>query len=128
MTKQTYSVYELIDEISPRLEMFIGDRTVDKLCCFIWGYRRAMFDLGIPESPDLNINAFTRWVRKKYGYDGSAEIAGCEKTILAISLGIAPEELRWDIFPPAVTPEQQFESAQLFISLLREFGRVEGHI
>ena len=105
--------------------MYIGEETAEKLGCYIWGYKKGMNDSGIPESPVLDFNKFTRWVREKYNYPGSAEIAGCEKSILAISLGISAEEIRWESFPTDVTNEQHRESVRLYISLINEYGQIE---
>jgi hypothetical protein len=129
MTKEHFSIYELLNEISPRLGMYIGEQTVDKLGCYIWGYKGAMVDAGIQESPVLDFQKFTRWLRKKYGYPHSAEVAGCEKTILAVSLGISPEEMDQDMFwlnfPPHLTNEQHVESVRLYVSLINEYGKLE---
>jgi hypothetical protein len=129
MTKKYFSIYELLNEISPRLGMHIGEQTVDKLVCYVWGYKRAMYEVGIQESPVLDFQKFTRWVRKKYGYPHSAEVAGCEKTIRAISLGISPEKMDrdmfWESFPPDMTEEQHLESVRLCVALINEYGKLE---
>src|SRR5262245_6217193 len=126
MAKQTFNVNELIDEISPRLGMYIGEQTLEKLTSYIWGYQKAMFECGVTESPVLDFLKFTSWVRKKYKYDFSAEVAGASKTILAISLGIPAHERMWMNFPPTdVSLKQHEESVRLFIALVREFIKLE---
>ncbi|WP_457279045.1 hypothetical protein [Polaromonas sp. P5_D5] len=119
---RTYSIYDLVREVSVRPGMYLGQETIDKLGCYIWGYKKAMHDLGVPESPIFDPYEFTSWVRRKYNYPGSAEIAGWEKTVLAISLEIPGDEVEWDKLPTNVSVERHRSSVYFFFELLKEFG------
>lgn len=107
--------------------MYIGEQTVEKLGCYIWGYKGAMRDVGVQESPVLDFQKFAKWLREKYGYPYSAEVAGCEKTILAISLGVSPADMDrdrfWESFPPDLTSEQHLASVELYVALIDEYGK-----
>ena len=102
--------------------MYIGSASLEKLSSYIYGYRNAMQELGVKEIPEINFLEFSNWVRHKYNYPGSAVTAGWDKSILAITLDIKPNELDWANFPKVTTQKDHERSIQLFVELLNEYS------
>lgn len=119
------SIYELADEIALRLGMYIGKTSLERLSCFIYGYLYAQDSCCSKASVSFDHNNFANWVRKKYGYPSSSIVAGWEKTVLAISLGIQPDKVDWNSMPKELTEEEHQRSVEVFFKLLRDY-RDEG--
>ena len=117
---KSYSLIELLDSICQRPGMYIGEPSLEKLSCFIYGYKKAMHDLGVEETPEINFTEFSDWARKKYDYPGSAVTAGWDKSIYAISMGVSSKDLDWCNLPEAEFDEHQ-KSIELFVNLVKQY-------
>jgi hypothetical protein len=118
---KSYNLIKMLDSVRQRPGMYIGEPTLEKLSSFVYGYKQAMYEQGIEESPKIDFTEFSNWVRKKHGYPGSAVSAGWDKTIFAISMGVSPKDLDW-VHLPKANVDEHHKSIELFIGLIKQYA------
>lgn len=101
--------------------MFIGDVTLNNLFTYLAGYRTAMDFAGIEDISTPQFNDFHEFVRAKYGYYEST--AGWANMILAVTIGLDPNQIRWESYDSEVSQEQHEKSVETFFELIDEFCR-----
>lgn len=79
-----------------------------------------MNEQGLSDEINIDFLEFSNWVRKEYEYPSSANIAGWDKCILAISMNISAKNLDWENLPE-INSDQHIKSIELFIELLKKF-------
>ncbi|GEA10365.1 hypothetical protein [Alteromonas sp. KUL49] len=114
-----YNIYDLIEKISKRTEMYTGKRTLSHVRCFLDGYALAMHKANIPNVGTPEFAEFHNWVANKFGFEKLT--IGYPEILLAVSLGESAELKNWNISDYSVTKAQHDKSVDLFFSLVSEY-------
>ncbi|MCB4438605.1 hypothetical protein LHL20_20510 [Alteromonas sp. McT4-15] len=114
-----YNIYDLIEKISERTEMYTGRRTLSHIRSFLDGYTLAMHEANIPNTGIPEFSDFHNWLAKKFGYEKLT--IGYPEILLAASLGKSAEHEDWNINDCSITKTQHDKSVDLFFSLVSEY-------
>ena len=113
------NIYELIETLSVRTAMYTGEHKLSNIRSFIDGYTFAIEDAELCSEFQSDFPGFHDWVAEKLGFFEST--AGWQKMILAIELGIPPEEVKWARFDANASEEQHKSSVARFFELVSEY-------
>ena len=114
-----YNIYDLIEKISKRTELYTGERTLSHIRSFLDGYALAMHEANIPSTGTPEFSGFHNWLANKFGYERLT--IGYPEILLAASLGKSAEHEDWNINYFSVTKAQHDKSVDLFFSLVSEY-------
>lgn len=114
------NIYELIETLSVRTAMYTGEHKLSNIRSFIDGYTFAIEDEELCREFLSDFGGFHDWVAEKLGFHEST--AGWQNMILAIEMGIRPNEVEWAVFFVAnPTEEQHKSSVTRFFELVNEY-------
>ena len=114
-----YSIYELLEKISVRTGMYIGEQKLENLMSFLAGYRFAMDSIGAIDTSEPSFGGFHNWVAAKYGFYEST--SGWATMILTVELSLnltGKKEADW---ANKATEMQHRNSVKTFFKLVSEF-------
>ncbi len=117
--KRSYSLYDVIETIEKRPQMYVGERRLKNMGLFLGGYRMAMHDAGVEDATEPAFVGFHEFVRQKLNF--SVGSAGWDLLILAVAAGCDPPQVRWEDLVAPRSPEVHEKSLELFFQLLQEF-------
>ncbi|MCW9016555.1 MAG: hypothetical protein OQJ89_06310, partial [Kangiellaceae bacterium] len=112
MSKQSYSIYDVLATIERRPGMYVGEVSLYSLMTYLHGYEMAMRDAEVEDESQPKFQDFHEFVRSHYGYFEST--AGWARMILAVTIGLNPKNVSWEGFDSDVTYEQHVESVKTF--------------
>jgi len=116
-----YSIYELLEKISVRTGMYIGEQKLENLMSFLAGYHFAMDFVGAIDISQPAFSGFHNWIAAKYGFYEST--SGWANMILGVELGLSPQDRggTWSDFKGRATETQHQNSVKTFFKLVGEF-------
>lgn len=115
------TVYELIDQISLRTSMYVGEHKLSNIRSFIDGYTFSIESQIDKELFLSDFPGFHNWVAVQLGFKEST--AGWQNMILAIEMGYNPKEVSWDGYADGATEEQHRASVSKFFKLVWQYQR-----
>ena len=118
---KTFNSYDILEPLKTRTGMYTGENTLKSIRTFYSGYRHAMDEIGVIDEAEPNLNNIHDWIAKKLGFYEST--AGFPNMILAVTMGLKPEEVIWEDYDKNVTEEQHLKSIKLFYELLEEYKK-----
>lgn len=109
------SIYDLIELISDRTAMYTGECKLSNVRAYLDGYSAAV------DTADFlgDFPGFHDWVAKKYGFKEST--TGWQSMILAIELGLIPNEFSWQGYSDKATDKNHQKSVSHFFQLTVEY-------
>ena len=118
-----YNLYDLLEKISVRTGMYIGDQKLENLMAFLEGYHFAMGSVGAIENSQPDFRGFHNWVAAKYGFYEST--SGWANMILVAELGLSPRGNieAWEDCKRKATEIQHENSVRTFFKLVGEFKK-----
>lgn len=114
------TIYELIERISVRTAMYTGECKLSNVRSFLDGYAFSIQGQADNEGFLSDFPGFHNWVAKKYGFYEST--AGWQNMILAIELGLSPDNICWEGYSSGATEEQHRSSVLTFFNLVKEYS------
>lgn len=114
-----FDIYDLIDKLSTRTAMYTGKHTLSHIRTYIDGYSHAMHEIGGSDISNPSFDNFPKWVAEKYGF--RRYTVSYPEIILAVILGISPDNVQWTSYDEGVTDAQHHQSVSLFFDLLAEY-------
>jgi len=121
---QEYDLYKVIEKISVRTGMYIGDQTLSNVDSYLNGYEDAMNDAGIRNATYPSLVHFRDWLKVKF--DFVSDVPGSGNMILALAVGYEPKkDLPWAKMKNA-SEAQHIRSLELFFGLVEEYKKDRG--
>ncbi len=112
-------LYNILKKIKARPAMWTGELTLKSIRTFLDGYSCALFDhkiIGLNKRDEPN---FHDWTAHKLGFYEST--AGWQNMILAVTIGLDPNNIEWENYDSQVTKEQHEMSIKKFYELFEEY-------
>jgi hypothetical protein len=111
-----YTLYDLLNKISVRTGMYIGEQKLSNLRSYINGFEAAMYTANIKNNTIPAFSGFHNWVAEKYGFYEST--AGWQNMILAVEMGLSPQDINWDTYSKNADRNQHEKSLERFFCLV----------
>lgn len=121
--KESYSIYDLLEQIQKRPAMYIGSFELERIILYLAGYRHAMMEQGVRDESMPDFSGFHEFVRDKFQFPGSS--MGWPNLILAKTMGLNPQDVTWENYNQGVTPELHKEAVLEFFRLIDEYRCTE---
>ena len=113
------NIYELIEKISQRTGMYTSECKLSNVRSFLDGYTFSITSESELEQFLGNFPGFHNWIAKKFGFFEST--AGWQNMILAVELGLEPNNINWKDFSYNASENQHKASVQSFFKLVSEY-------
>lgn len=103
--------------------MYVGSFELERIILYLAGYQHAMYELGVKDESKPEFSGFVEFVRNKFQFPGSS--MGWPNLILAITIGLNPQEVTWENYNQGVTQELHKEAVLEFFRLIDEYRCTE---
>jgi hypothetical protein len=121
---QEYDLYKVIEKISVRTGMYIGDQTLSNVDSYLSGYEEAMNEAGIRNATYPSLVHFRDWLKVRFGF--VSDVPGSSNMILALAVGYeCKKALPWEKMKIA-SEAQHVRSLELFFGLVKEYKKERG--
>lgn len=118
--KETYNIYDHLEELLKRPQMYVGIARLDYIYVYLAGYWVAMSEAGVRDVSEPSFDGFREFVRSKYNLPGTS--LGWANMIQAVTIGMDREKLPY-INYDQLSQEHQEEAVQIFRELVEEYCR-----
>jgi len=101
--------------------MYVGEWNLSNVSSFLDGFTYSLYSEGEDRVNAFlsNFPGFYDWVASKYGFRSST--SGWRNMILAVEMGVSPEEYNWKSFSVSATEDQHKASVLKFFELVKEY-------
>lgn len=117
--KENYDIYVLLEEMQKRPAMYVGEVRLKNIFLYLAGYSSAMAEAGVNDHSVPEFYGFREFVRARYRLAGSS--MGWVNMILAVTIGLDPNNMDWEYYDQNLSHEQHENSVREFFKLVKDY-------